>query len=246
MKRKLSSIIVALVFAASACAEQVTVHVRGGDRPPDSEFLYVARDTTQATTPGSIVVTGGATVDKFQIVLRNVRLQSQPIDGGSVDTPGAAAIGPSGYLVNMPGSSLGGGTFTPLLSHGGLGAKGFYEMDIDLSPVTDAEITAQPELSPLLGRTFEIIGTNQAGVPFTIQSTVGVTLPRESVFRMGLNHNNLDINIAPNRWFETPDGGTLDPASADPAVRSQIEQNVLHSIDAYEDDDMDGNPDPLG
>ncbi len=71
-------------------------------------------------------------------------------------------------------------------------------------------------------------------------------MPRESVFRMGLNHNNLDINIAPNKWFAIPDGGTLDPASTDPAVRSQIEQNVLDSIDAYEDDDMDGNPDPLG
>jgi len=246
MNRKFSSIIVALVFAASACAQEVTVHVRGGDRPPDSEFLFVARGQAQATTPGSLVVTGGATVDKFQIVLRNIRLQAEPIDGGSVDSPGASIIGPNGYLVDLPGSSLAGGTFTPLVDRGDTGAKGFSEMDIDLSPVTDADITAQPELSPLSGRTFEITGHNQAGVPFTIQSTVGVVLPRQSVFRMGLNHNNLDINIAPNQWFAVPDGGTLDPASIDPAVRSQIEQNVLDSIDAYEDDDMDGNPDPLG
>jgi hypothetical protein len=246
MNRKLPSIIVAIVFTASACAQDVTVHVRGGDRPPDSEFLYVGRGRAQASTPGSLVVTGGATVDKFQIVLRNIRLQSEPIDGGSADTPGAAIIGPNGYLVDLPGSSLTGGTFTPLLGRGDMGAKGFYEMDIDLSPVTDADSTAQPELSPLLGRTFEITGHNQAGTPFTIQSTAGLILPRSSVFRMGLNHNNLDINIAPNQWFGTPDGGTLDPASSDPAVRSQIEQNVLDSIDAYEDDDMDGNPDPLG
>src|SRR3982750_4158472 len=133
MARKLSSVVVALVFAASACAEEVTVHVRGGDRPPDSEFLHVASGPAQATPATSIVVTGGATVDKFQIVLRNLRLQSQPIDGGSADTPGAATIGPNGYLVDLPGSSLAGGTFTPIVNHAGLGAKGFFEMDIDLS-----------------------------------------------------------------------------------------------------------------
>src|SRR3954447_15261043 len=95
MNRKFSSIIVALVFAASACAQEVTVHVRGGDRPPDSEFLFVARGQAQATTPGSLVVTGGATVDKFQIVLRNIRLQAEPIDGGSVDPPRAPLLRPT-------------------------------------------------------------------------------------------------------------------------------------------------------
>jgi len=245
MARKLSSIIVALVFAVAACAEEVSVHVRGGDRPPDPDFLYVARGSAQPARPGSLAVAGGSHVDQFQIVLRNLRLQSQPIDGGSPDTLGAAIIGPNAYLVDIPGTSLGGGTFTPVVNDFGLGAKGFYEMDIDLSQVTDADVAAQPELAPLLGKSFVIRGTNQLGAPFVIESAVDVTLPRESVFRMGLNHNNLDVNIAPNTWFAT-DGGVLDPASADPAVRSQIEQNVLGSIDAYEDDDMDGNPDPLG
>jgi hypothetical protein len=69
-------------------------------------------------------------------------------------------------------------------------------------------------------------------------------LVRDEVFRMGMNHNNVDINIAPNTWFALPDGGVLDPT--DPAAAQQIEANVAASIDAYEDDNMDGVPDPLG
>jgi hypothetical protein len=245
MKRSLFSIIVALAFAA-ACAEDVTVHIRGGDRPPDPDFLRVDRGGTAHGTPGSLTVAGGIQVDRLQIVVRNLRLQSQPIDGGSVDTPGAVILGANAYLVDLAGSSLGGGTFTPLLGQVGMGAKGFYEMDIDLSPVNDADVAAQPELLPLLGKTFIISGHNQQGVLFSFASALGSTLARESVFRMGLNHNNLDVNIAPNTWFAAPDGGVLDPASADPAVRAKIEENVAASIDAYEDDDMDGDPDPLG
>src|SRR5437763_765505 len=118
----------AALLLATGCAQEVTVHIRGGDRPPDPDFLHVARPSAQAVQPGSLVVTGGSEVQRF---------------------------------------------------------------------------------------------------------------------RIGLNHNNLDVNISPNTWFAT-DGGFLDPAAADPAVRAKIEENVAASIDVYEDDDMDGNPDPLG
>jgi hypothetical protein len=127
-----------------------------------------------------------------------------------------------------------------------IGAKGFYEMDIDLSPVTQADVQAAPELGTILGKTFVIQGHNAQNVPFTFDSTMSRVLVRPSVFRMGLNHNNLDVNIEANKWFVNPGGGFLDPASNDPAVRAQIEANVAASIDAYEDDDMNGVPDPLG
>ena len=42
------------------------------------------------------------------------------------------------------------------------------------------------------------------------------------------------------------DGGVIDPRTTDPALRAAIEETVGASIDADEDDDMDGNPDPLG
>jgi hypothetical protein len=233
------------MLAAAACAREVSVHIRGGDRPPDPEFLSLAGDAGPPAPPGSLVVSGGVSVSRFRIVVRNLRLQSEPTDGVS-DTPGAEFIGPEAYLVDLPGSALGGGVFTRLISNVEIDPKGFYEMDIDLSAVAESDVQAKPALAPLLGKTFVIEGQDAQGTAFVLESSMDRVLLRESVFRIGFNHNNLNVNIASNTWFVGADGGILEPASSDPAVRAQIEENVATSIDAYEDDDMDGNPDPLG
>jgi hypothetical protein len=221
---------IAIALLASACAQDLTIHVRGGDRPPNPEFL---------------VVDGGVTVDRLQLVLRNIRLQSVPTDGG-FDTPDVRVIGPGPYYVDLAPEQLSGGTFTQIGSGVHIGAKGFYEMDIDLAPVTDADVAAVPSLTPLLGKTFIITGHNAQGAPFSFDSPLQEVLTRQSVYRMGMNHNNVDVNIAPNVWFVSPDGAPLDPVSNAPAVRTQIETNFATSIDGYEDDDLNGHPDPLG
>jgi len=227
------------MLLAAACAKEVAVHVRGGDRPPDPDFLFVANRAAP------LDVSGGVAVDRFRLVLRNLRLQTEPTDGVN-DTPGVELLGPDVYLVDLGPSALGNGAFTELIRNFPIDAKGFHEMDLDLSPVTESDVRAKEELRPLLGKTFLIEGRNGQGTAFVFESTAARVLLRESVFRMGLNHNNLDVNVAPNTWFRGPGGEPLDPASADPAVRRQIEENVAASIDAYEDDDMDGIPDPLG
>jgi hypothetical protein len=230
MPRNLMPALVAALIA-TACAEELSVHVRSGDRPPD---------------PGFLVLSTGVDVDRFQIVMRNLRLQSDPTDGG-FSTPDMIVIGPGPYLVDLSGPNLTGGVFTELVSGFSIRPKGYYEMDIDLVPVSSADIQANAALAPLLGKTYVITGRNQQGTSFTFESSSSQVLVRESVFRMGLNHNNVDVNIAPNRWFEGPDGGpAIDPTTTDPALRSMIEANVAASIDAYEDDNMDGVPDPLG
>jgi len=230
MTRNLLPLPVLATFAI-ACAQDLDVHIRGGDRPPDPGYLVLALD-------------GGVSVTRFQVVMRNLRLQSQPTDGGVI-TPGNVYVGPGPYIVDLSPDQLSGGAFTPLISDYAVGAKGFYEMDIDLLPVSQGDVEIKPDLSPMLGKTFVIEGTNQAGTPFTFTSSMATVLIRESVFRMGMNHNNIDVNIAPNTWFVQPDGGApIDPL--DPAQRAQIEANVAASIDAYEDDDMNGVPDPLG
>jgi hypothetical protein len=228
MPRRLLTTAVALFFAA--CAQDVSVHVRGGDRPPDPDFL-----TLQT----------GVEVDRLQLVLRNLKLQSQPTDGG-VDTPGAHILGEGPYYMDLPGESLTGGAFTEIVSSVHIGAKGYYEMNIGLSPVTDGDVTLAPAVAPMLGKTFVITGRNQSGVPFTFTSSMTQVLVREQVFRMGMNHNNIDVNIAPNTWFVDADGGVIDPVTATPEQKKLIEANVAASIDAYEDDNMDGEPDPLG
>ena len=184
-------------------------------------------------------------MDRFQIVMRNLRLQSDPTDGG-FSTPDMTVIGTGPYLVDLSGPNLTGGVFTELVSGFSIRPKGYYEMDIDLVPVSQADVQANSALAPLLGKTYVITGRNQQGTSFTFESSSQQVLVRESVFRMGLNHNNVDVNIAPDMWFKSADGGTIDPTTTDPALRSMIEANVAASIDAYEDDNMDGVPDPLG
>ena len=228
------------ISISAACSNDMSVHVRGGDRPPNPEELIRASDVAGS---GGLAVNGDVTVDGFQIVLRSLRLQEAPTDGG-VDAPGAEYFGPGPYLVELPPASLTGGAFTELVPKYVVGPKSYYEMDINLQPVSAGDVALEPALAPLQGSTFRITGTNAQGVPFTFESSMARELIRPSVYRLGTNHNNLDVNIAPNTWFQLPDGGTLDPA--DPAAHQQIEENVAASIDAYEDDNMDGVPDPLG
>ncbi len=234
MPRGIHILVAALSIAA--CAQDVSVHVRGGDRPPD---------------PGYLTLQNGVEVDRFQVVLRNLKLQSQPTDGG-VDTPGAHLVGEGPYYMDLPSASLSGGAFTEVVSSVHIGAKGYYEMNIGLAPVTDGDVAVAPGVAPMLGKTFVITGRNQNGVPFTFTSSMTQVLVREDVFRMGMNHNNIDVNIAPNGsegsrpWFVDVDGGVIDPLTATPEQRKLIEANVAASIDAYEDDNMDGVPDPLG
>jgi len=240
MRAWLPALVASLISAA--CNSDMSVHVRGGDRPPNPEELVLSYGSGVVDTSGGLVVTGGAKVDRFQIVLRSLRLQEAPTDGGA-DAPGAEYFGPGPYLVELSPQGLTGGAFTELISKYIVGPKSYYEMDITLQPVSASDVALAPALAPLQGRTFRITGTNAQGVPFTIESTTSRELIRPSVYRLGTNHNNLDVNIAPNRWFENPGGGALDPA--DPATHQQIEENVAASIDAYEDDNMDGVPDPL-
>jgi hypothetical protein len=228
------------ISISAACSNDMTVQVRGGDRPPNPEELIFSDGVAGS---GGLIVNGNVTVDRFQIVLRGLRLQEAPTDGGA-DAPGAEYFGPGPYLVDLAADGLTGGTFTELVPKYIIGPKSYYEMDINLQPVSASDVELKPGLAPLQGRTFRITGSNAQGVPFTVESTMSRELIRPAVYRLGTNHNNLDVNIAPNRWFELPDGGTVDPA--DPAAHPQIEENVAASIDAYEDDNMDGQPDPLG
>ena len=225
--------------ALTSCAQDLSANVRVGSRPPNPDSatpVYVDRGTTTAP-PGYIV-------DRFQLVLRNVRLQSDPTDGGA-PTADVRVVIPGPILVDLSGAQLADGTLTQIMSGFGIGAKSFYELDIDLAPVTDADAAANPQLAPLLGQTFVVQGRLPDGTRFTFSSALNQVLVRPFVYRMGMNHNNLDVNVATNLWFLGPEGLPLDPNSADPAVRALIEENLAGSIDAYEDDNLDGNPDPL-
>ncbi len=227
----------AVAMTASGCAQDLAAHVRAGPRPPNPDSgtpIYVDR--------GSTTMSPGYVVDRFQIVLRNVRLQSDPTVAGE-PSPDMRMLVPGPILVELTGAGLADGALTEILAGYGIGARAFYELDIDLSPVTSAEAAANPALAPLVGKTFVIEGKLPSGKAFTFASSLTAVLLRQAVYRFGMNHNNVDINVAYNLWFIGPGAVPIDPT--DPANRAVLEENVLGSIDAYEDANEDGIPDPL-
>jgi hypothetical protein len=243
----------ALALLATSCALDMSVTARMGDRPPNPDppsassqlAPDAARDAAVPTSAGGALLAAGVTIDRFQIVLRDIRLETSRTQRGE-HTPGEAVIGPGLVLVDLSGAQLDPGAMTEIVPAAHVAWKSFFEVDLDLRPVTQEEVDANPALAPLLGRTFVIQGRTASSGPFTVESSMETVLVRPATFRNGLNHNNTTINIAPNQWFVGQEGAALDPSSADPAVHAAIEANVAASIDGYMDDNRDGIPDPLG
>jgi hypothetical protein len=217
----------------------MTVYARMGDRPPNPD-----EPVSPSPSSGTALVAAGITVDRFRIVLRDIRLQPTPTHGERL--PDEALIGPGIILLDVSGAALDPGAMTQIVPAAHVAWRSYYEVDLDLSPVTQAEVDANGALAPLLGRTFVIEGRLPSGASFRFESSLALVLVRPNVFRNGSNHNNVTLNFAPNQWFVGADGAPLDPSSADPAVRAAIEANVAAAIDGYMDDNRDGKPDSLG
>jgi hypothetical protein len=147
-------------------------------------------------------------------------------------------------LVDLSGAGLSQGAMTEIVPARDVSWDSFYQAVLELGPVTSEDVAADPALSPLAGRTLVVEGRMPGGAPFTYESSVATVLVLPVVFRTGLNHNNLTLNVALDEWFEGDAGEPLDPD--DPAARSTIEANILESINAYMDDNRDGDPDILG
>jgi hypothetical protein len=226
-----------LALVAGACGKDLTVHVRAGDRPPDPDAL------TRSGADAQPLLAAGVAVDRLQIVLRDLRLQPTPTADGAA-TPDDVHVGPPTVLVDLAGAQLDPGAMTRIVPARSIRWASFYQSVIELRPVEQEDVVGDPALAPLLGRTLVITGRLPGGAPFTYESSVAAVLVRPATYRMGLNHNNVTVNVEPDRWFRGPDGEPLDPT--DPAVHPVIEANILDSIDAYMDDDRDGAPDLLG
>jgi len=235
MKASCARCAAALALVAAACAKEITVNVRVGDRPPDPDHAALVIDEA--------LLASGVAIDRVQIVVRDVRLQANPTGDGA-PAPDDIAVSPPVLLVDLSDAELAPGAMTEVVPARSVSWKSFYQVVLDLRPVTADDSVSDPALAPLVGRTLVVTGRLPGDVPFTYESDVASVVLRPAVFRAGLNHNNLTINIAPNVWFQGDGGEPLDPRDA--AAHPIIEANILESIDAYMDDDRDGDPDFLG
>src|SRR4051812_4984724 len=229
-------------LAATGCNRNMSVMVRMGDRAPNPDPPPTSGRAEGLPSDG--LVAAGVNIDRFQIVLRDIRFESSPTQNGE-HTADEAVIGPGANLVDVSGAHLEPTLLTEVVPGRHIAWSSYYEVDLDLAPVTQAEVDANGALAPLLGASFVIHGRTPSG-PFVFTSSLQKVLVRPATFRNGLDHNNTTLNIAPNVWFVGVEGAALDPGSTDPAVHAAIENNVAASIDGYMDDNEDGTPDPLG
>ena len=108
-----------------------------------------------------------------------------------------------------------------------------------------------PEFEDFVGdKRYSVIieGTvEEEGVPadFTFRSELSAEQEYDLIPPMVLegadNDANLTLVVDTTMWFHDGSGGTLDPR--DPGNREKIEDNIIRSIEVFEDDDEDGEDD---
>jgi hypothetical protein len=230
--------VLALGLTTAGCARDITVHLRTGDRPPDPN---AKRSSGSSLAEPQLV--SGIALDRVRVVVRDLRLQATPTADGSAST-GDEELVPRVLLVELAGAELAPSAMTEIVPARNVAWKSFYQAVLELGPVAPSDVTQDPALAPFTGKTLALEGRMPGGEPFVFESSVASVLVLPLVFRTGLNHNNLTVNVALDEWFQGPAGEPLDPR--DPAAHSTIEANILNSINAYMDDNQDGIPDILG
>ncbi|RKI05601.1 hypothetical protein [Corallococcus sp. AB038B] len=117
----------------------------------------------------------------------------------------------------------------------------YDEIEFDIGKVDPA--TAPTALKELAEQGASlIIDGHIDGEPFQFVSSLRVEQEREVSFEIAEGDDqNVTFNIDPSGWFTDKDGKRLDPRES--SARSQLENNLQKSIDAFDDHDRNGGED---
>ena len=182
--------------------------------------------STSALTAGS-----GIVLTRVRIVIRKIELEQ-----ASTSEMDEVASGP--YLLDLSGAALDGSvqrvldaTFTP----------GTYsEIKLEVHKPGSGETAANADLKEMIDAQASIIADGTIdGAPFSFKTAVDT----EQKFEGNLvltDGSNLTLSVDPTGWF-TSGGARLDPRNE--SNRSQIENNIQQSFEAFRDDDHDGRDD---
>ena len=211
--------VVAIVLAAmlAGCGGQnLSFSVRAG----------APAASTAALTAGS-----GIVLTRVRIVIRKVELEQ----AGSAEMDEVAS-GP--YLLDLSGAALDGSvqrvldaTFTP----------GTYsEIKLEVHKPESGETAVNADMKEMVDAQASIIADGTIdGAPFSFKTSVDTE--QQFTGNMVLSAgSNLTLSVDPSGWF-TFGGARLDPRNE--SNRSQIENNIQQSFEAFKDDNHDGNPD---
>jgi len=184
----------------------------------------------------SATAAAGVSLDRVRLSLRRLRVQS-------VARGDDHALRSGPLLVDAAGADLS-GAVKQLLS-AAVPAGSYRKLKLDVHRVTPAEASAAPGLDALASRGASVlIDGSIDGQPFSFASSLEAELELETPFTVGGGATNLTLQIDSSKWFVAADGSRLDPRAE--ANRLAIEANIRGSLEAFEDDDHDGEDDHGG
>ena len=195
-----------------------------------------------AVMPPDTIVAGTDTliVSKAEMVLREIELEREEIENCEVDACEEFETGP--VLVDLP---LGPGVEQRFAANVPPGTYVEIEFEIhkpdDDDPADQAFIAANPDFADI---SIRVQGTyNGQAFVFTTDLNVEqeLELVPPLVITDAADATNITILVHVPDWFRRVNGSLLDPSSA--ADHDLIEENIKNSVEAFEDEDRDGDDD---
>jgi hypothetical protein len=223
MNRELTATLTAVLLgsALSAC---------GGNG--SGTLTISARAVSGSAAPAANALqVGGVTIDRVRMVIRDIKLEEE----GQEEV--LAAGGP--FVIDLAGSQLDGGITQQF--EVSVPAGNYDDLRFVVHKLEDFERTGDPDIDRI--RASIVIDFTMEGVPGQFTSDVNDAQRIAGNFAVtedGGAPDNITIQIDPSGWFS----GGLDPRNA--ADKQAIEDHIRASIDAFEDDDRDGNDDGPG
>ncbi len=254
MKRLL---IVLTLLAAVACGESssgvdgfaANVQVSFATQRPAPPAASLAR---VASLAGDTLVVGSDTLilSSAEVVLKEIELKRLEVadcdDAGNVDDDACEEFAAGPVLVSLP---LGPGAEERFALVIPAGTYTEVEFDIhkpdDGNPVDQAFVAANPAFADI---SIRVQGTfNGTAFVYTSDLNVEQELPLlpPLVITDASSATNLTILVDVDRWFRTAAGSLIDPATAnkDGANEGVVKENIKNSVEAFEDEDRDGDDD---
>ena len=222
-----------LLIVLSACGGSGTAHVVLGARAGTA-------GSTAATAPSQraqpLDLKNGIIVTRLRIVLSEVKLETA---SGS----GEVELKTAPLLIDLLQPDLEGGAPREVNLADVQGAT-YRELKFKIHEpsLSDRGVSLDNGLFWMASENASVIvdGTVDAR-PFTFKSAVDAQEELEGNFALGDGDHYVTLNVDPSGWFGGSGAARLDPTVE--SNRSQIENLVQHSFQAFQDDDHDGHRD---
>jgi hypothetical protein len=223
----------ALALGLAACGGSGTAHVGLGARAGTAASTAAAAPNQRAQP---LDLKNGIIVTRLRVVLSEVKLETGP-GSGDVELKTAP------LLIDLLQPDLESGTPREV-DLADVQAATYRELKFKIHKpaLSDPGVSLDNGLFWMASENASVIvdGTIDAK-PFTFKSAVDAQQELEGSFALGDGSHYVTLNFDPSGWFGGSGAARLDPNVE--SNRSQIENYIQHSFEAFQDDDHDGHRD---